>query len=168
MGTLYENIKLLCDERGIKPGRMCVETGVSKGLISDLKAGRKKTVQIGTATKIANYFNVPVESLLSETDAALYSTAKDAVLIRAFDSLPTEEKEARLGIDLDTKKEAPAPIVGGECSDLVNGDPELTAYLDSLRNRPELRLLFSVAKGATKADVEKTVAIIEALRKTEE
>lgn len=49
----------------------------------------------------------------------------------------------------------------------VNDDPELTAYLEELRTRPEMRMLFSVAKGASKADVEKAVAIIEALRKTE-
>ena len=34
-----------------------------------------------------------------------------------------------------------------------------------LRTRPECRMLFSVAKGATKDDVESAVAIIEALRK---
>jgi transcriptional regulator with XRE-family HTH domain len=49
----------------------------------------------------------------------------------------------------------------------VNNDPELNAYLEDLRTRPEMRMLFSVAKGATKEDVEKAVAIIEALRKTE-
>ncbi|MCQ2439450.1 MAG: helix-turn-helix transcriptional regulator [Oscillospiraceae bacterium] len=46
-------------------------------------------------------------------------------------------------------------------------DPELTAYLEELRTRPEMRMLFSVAKDASKADIEKAVAIIEALRKTE-
>lgn len=50
---------------------------------------------------------------------------------------------------------------------LVNDDPEMTNYLEELRTRPEMRMLFSVAKGATKEDVEKAVAIIEALRKTE-
>lgn len=50
---------------------------------------------------------------------------------------------------------------------LVNNDPELTAYLEELRTRPELRMLFSVTKDASKEDVEKAVAIIEALRKTE-
>ncbi len=43
---------------------------------------------------------------------------------------------------------------------------ELTEYLEELKNRPEMKMLFSVAKGATKEDIEKTVAIIEALRKT--
>ena len=51
--------------------------------------------------------------------------------------------------------------------ELVNSDPALTVYLEELRTRPEMRMLFSVAKGATKEDVEKAVAIIEALRKTE-
>lgn len=44
------------------------------------------------------------------------------------------------------------------------GDAELTEYLEALRSRPECRMLFSLAKDATKADVEKAVAIIEALR----
>ena len=44
------------------------------------------------------------------------------------------------------------------------GDAELTEYLEVLRSRPECRMLFSLAKDATKADVEKAVAIIEALR----
>ena len=47
---------------------------------------------------------------------------------------------------------------------LVNGDPELTEYLESLRDRPELRMLFSVTKNAAREDVEAAVKIIEALR----
>lgn len=46
-------------------------------------------------------------------------------------------------------------------------DYEMEEYLNMLRTRPECRMLFSVAKNATKEDVEKAVAIIEALRKTE-
>ena len=47
---------------------------------------------------------------------------------------------------------------------LVNQDPQLTEYLEVLRDRPEMRMLFSVTKGATKEDVEAAVKIIEALR----
>lgn len=50
---------------------------------------------------------------------------------------------------------------------LVNDDEELTQFLETLRNRPECRVLLSITKDATKEDVEKAVAIIEALRKTE-
>lgn len=50
---------------------------------------------------------------------------------------------------------------------LATEDEELDEYLEMLRTRPELRMLFRISKDATKADVEKAVAIVEALRKTE-
>lgn len=46
---------------------------------------------------------------------------------------------------------------------LVNGDEELTEYLEELRTRPEMKMLFQLTKGATKEDVEKAVKIIETL-----
>ncbi len=46
-------------------------------------------------------------------------------------------------------------------------DEELESYLDMLRNRSECRMLFSLAKDATPKDVERAVAIIEALRRTD-
>lgn len=50
----------------------------------------------------------------------------------------------------------------------VNGDAELNDFLETLKNREECRMLFSLAKGATKEDVMRAVAIIEALRREEE
>lgn len=103
MFTLYENIKSLCDQRGIKPGKMCVEAKISKGLITDLKMGRKKTVQAETAKKIADYFGVSVDYLLNGPDAVLYSAAKDAVVNREFAELPIATRESMLqGIKKDT------------------------------------------------------------------
>ena len=48
-------------------------------------------------------------------------------------------------------------------SDYNNAD-DLTDYLDELHKRPEMKMLFSVAKKATKEDVEKAVKIIEMLK----
>ena len=42
-------------------------------------------------------------------------------------------------------------------------DVELQNYLEELRTRPELKMLFSLTKNATKEDVEKAVKIIETL-----
>lgn len=44
---------------------------------------------------------------------------------------------------------------------------DVSDLLEALRTRPEMRMLFSVSKDATKEDIEKAVAIIYALRKTE-
>ena len=68
MGTLYENIMALCKERGIKGGKMCTDTGISKGLLTDLKMGRRTGVSAVTAQKMASYFGVSVGFLLGEED----------------------------------------------------------------------------------------------------
>lgn len=64
MSTLYENILTLCAENEIKGGKMCVDLGLSKSLMSGLKSGRKKTIQIDTAQKIADYFGVSVDRVM--------------------------------------------------------------------------------------------------------
>ena len=64
MCTLYENIKMLCDEKGVKPGRMCIDIGVSKSILTGLKNGTKKNIQTDTAQKIADYFGVSVDRVL--------------------------------------------------------------------------------------------------------
>lgn len=66
MGTLYENILSLCESRGIKGGKMCTDLGISKGLLTDLKMGRRTGVSAVTAQKIAAYFGVSVGYLLGE------------------------------------------------------------------------------------------------------
>lgn len=48
---------------------------------------------------------------------------------------------------------------------LLTDDIELQEYLEELKNRSEMRMLFSLAKGATKEDVMQAVKIIEALKK---
>lgn len=71
MGKLYENINALCEERGIKPSKLCADVGISRGLITDLKMGRKTGITAVTAQKIASYFGVSVGYLLGdETEKA--------------------------------------------------------------------------------------------------
>ena len=47
----------------------------------------------------------------------------------------------------------------------LTDDIGLQEYLEELKNRSEMRILFSVAKNATKEDVMQAVKIIEALKK---
>lgn len=110
LATLYENLKLLCDQRGIKPGKMCVDIGASKSLMTGLKAGRTKSINAETAQKIADYFGVSVDYLLNGPDAVLYSAAKDAVVNREFAELPIATRQTML----DGIKKAPVQPDGGE------------------------------------------------------
>lgn len=68
MGTLYENIISLCNEKGIKGGKMCTDIGMSKGILTDLKMGRQSGISAANAQKIASYFGVSVGYLLGEEE----------------------------------------------------------------------------------------------------
>lgn len=68
MCTLHSRITELCKERGISGSRMCLDLGLSKSTLSDLKSGRKKSFTAETAHKIASYLNVSVAYLLGEEE----------------------------------------------------------------------------------------------------
>ena len=84
-GNLYETIVALCNQRGIRPGRLCDELKLSRGLMTDLKMGRKKSVSAETAQRIASYFGVSVayllgqqeEDVLEQVDIAFYGEYKE-------------------------------------------------------------------------------------------
>lgn len=67
MDNLFTRIQSLCQEKGIRPGRLCDELGLSRSLMTDLKMGRKKTVNAETAQKIADALGVSVGYLLGQT-----------------------------------------------------------------------------------------------------
>ena len=77
MGTLYENIIGLCEEKGIKGGKLCTDIGMSKGILTDLKMGRQTGISAANAQKIASYFGVSVGYLLGEEEKEEKPTAED-------------------------------------------------------------------------------------------
>ena len=94
MANLYENIQKLCESKGIRPGRLCNELGISRGLMTDLKMGRKKTVSAETAQKIAGFLGVSVGQLLGQEEARDILDQVDIAFYGDFKELNEEEKEA--------------------------------------------------------------------------
>ena len=99
MANLYESILSLCERDGIRPGRLCDELGISRGLMTDLKMGRKKGVNAETAQKIASFFGVSVGHLLGieGSDAVSENQVNldqiDVAFYGDFKELSEEEKE---------------------------------------------------------------------------
>ena len=99
MANLYESILSLCERDGIRPGRLCDELGISRGLMTDLKMGRKKGVNAETAQKIASFFGVSVGHLLGieGSDAVNENQVNldqiDVAFYGDFKELSEEEKE---------------------------------------------------------------------------
>ena len=82
MGTLYERIISLCEEKGITGGKMCTELHMSKGTLTDLKMGRQTGISATKAQKIASYFNVSVGYLLGEEEKKEQSTESELSTIK--------------------------------------------------------------------------------------
>lgn len=93
MDNLYESIESLCVQKGIRPGRLCNELGISRGLITDLKMGRKKTLNAETAQKIAAYFGISVGQLLGQEEGDILEQA-DVAFYGDYKELNEEEKKA--------------------------------------------------------------------------
>lgn len=105
MSDLYSNIHALCEKEGIKDGTLCANIGIRRSFLSELKAGRTKSLSAEVLSKIAAYFNVSVDYLLtgeqkenppqqpqSEVDAAVERIRKK------LESMPKEQREALLNL----------------------------------------------------------------------
>ena len=66
MCTLYNRIIDLCQQKGVSGSRMCLDIGISKSTLSDIKSGRKKGISTANAQKMAAYLDVSVGYLLGE------------------------------------------------------------------------------------------------------
>lgn len=109
MGTLYENIIALCNERGIKGGKMCTDIGMSKGILTDLKMGRQSGISATNAQKIASYFGVSVGYLLGETDIKKAPLSEEseaaAEFANLYESLTAEQRQVILAAMRGMSKE---------------------------------------------------------------
>lgn len=119
-------------------------------------------------------FSQRLKQLMDQRGLTNYQLAKDLDVHQSTVAYWLEGKVPRKRTQMQIAKYFNVPVeylMGTEEpkeKPLINGDEELTEYLEQLRTRPEMRMLFSISKNATKEDVERAVAIIEALRKTEE
>ena len=107
MVTLYERLCFLCEKKGVKGGKMCVDLGLSKSVMTDLKSGRKKGLNAETAQKIAKYFDVSVGYLLGEEAEESQETKKspseeltegEKMLLDLFRKVPENQQQMVLNM----------------------------------------------------------------------
>lgn len=97
MGNLYETIHALCVRKGVTDSRMCTDIGISRGIMSDLKSGRKFGLSTKTLNKIAEYFSVSIDSIVGDEKTATQmggGHSQAAEETAAFiDTLPPTEQD---------------------------------------------------------------------------
>lgn len=121
--VFYDIFKDLCNKKDVSPSWACLDMGLSRSLGAKWKnTGANPSYEV--LTKMAGYFDVPVDYLLGN-----------------------EQKE----------KPAQAVQVRDEHDNIVVLDDEARDLIDSLRKNPEMKMLFSVSKGATKISIHAPV-----------
>lgn len=121
MCTFYERILELSKEKGISGSRACLDLGLSKSTLSDIKSGRKKGVSAETAQKFADYFGVTVGYLLGKEEKTptvsdgqkenpdqLVLTEEEKELLELFRLVPEEHQPLVLA-----KIRAAVELLGG-------------------------------------------------------
>lgn len=99
MYNLYDRIMNLCKQKGVSGSRMCLDLGLSKSTLSDIKGGRKKGISTSTAQKIASYLGVSVGYLLGEEEetaeknTALEGPETDRKFLEMLKIMTPEDKE---------------------------------------------------------------------------
>lgn len=105
----FDNFVRLCEQKGVKPSRALTEAGVPKSAYSywrtESGAGNDAKPTNQNAVKLAQYFNVTVDCLLtgnqkenppqqpqSEVDAAVER------IRRKLESMPKEQREALMNL----------------------------------------------------------------------
>jgi transcriptional regulator with XRE-family HTH domain len=107
--VFFDNFVRLCEQKGVKPSRALTEAGVPKSAYSywrtEANAGNDAKPTNQNAVKLAQYFNVTVDYLLtgnqkenppqqpqSEVDAAVER------IRRKLESMPKEQREALMNL----------------------------------------------------------------------
>lgn len=87
MNEIFDRIEKLCKSRNMNVTEMCKICSISRASLTDFKMGRIKTLSASTLRKIAEYFSVSVEYLLSGDIPALDELSLKVALFGGFDGI---------------------------------------------------------------------------------
>lgn len=179
MSTLGENIRRAREKAGLTQDELAQKLGYkTRSSIAKIENGTNDIPQ-SKIVSIANALNTTPSELMGWDDSDKENnTEKDvskffctANLNEALDEMiksqsentgnPTNREQRR---HWDKSENVKAFDETGEPLFI---DDEVREIVDSLRTRPEMKILFSASKKATKEDILKTIKIIEALRNSE-
>lgn len=99
MEDLYNIINNLCRSRGISGGRMCVEIGLSRSFMTELRKGRSKSITLDTAKKLADYFGVPIETFTAQEKPEPVEVVRDELFEKRKILFDLSEKATKEDLD---------------------------------------------------------------------
>ncbi len=93
--VFVQNIKLLCEKKGVKPTNACKESGVGTSFISDINRGQ--TPSVAKVQMLADYLGVTTSELLGETKKPTVQddglTEAEQALMELFRQLTPDQQD---------------------------------------------------------------------------
>lgn len=65
VNKFLENVEILCKAKGVTATRACIESGLSRSFLTDIK-GKSPDPRISSLLKLSEYFGVTIAELLGE------------------------------------------------------------------------------------------------------
>ena len=91
METFYDRVVKSCKAQGITPSRLCVNLGIRKAIMSDLKSGRVASIRADTIVAFAAALHVTTDYLLTGRETRL--TAQESQLLNAWRHCTDDERQ---------------------------------------------------------------------------
>ena len=100
MCDLYQKIELLCKDRGIKIAELARAIGQNKSMFTDLKTGRKSSLNIGTLIQIADYFEISLDDLVGRKKITPDDKSSEVIkeIIKLFSVMSAEQQALYLSL----------------------------------------------------------------------
>lgn len=131
MSELYNRIDALCKTHGTNITALCKKAGVGRATLSELNAGRTKTLKLETAQKLADALGVSLNFLQGKFDdgrpVTFSASVKDLKDYLNKKETPTPEGERMID-----DREMKAAFLGGLADGL--SDEEIDEYWDDARD----------------------------------
>ena len=149
MGIVYERLKKLCDMRGISGHKMCKDVGLQPSTMTELKMDRKHSLSARSLAKVSEYFGVPMSYIAGDTDELTFLNEEERSYLNAI-------KNGVVGVDLPAEKE--------KLTITSDDFDELASLWNTLKDRPEMKVLFKSATCASKEQIEAVAQMLDSFK----
>lgn len=79
-----DRFEMLCANKGVKPGRACLEMGLSRSLAAKWKATKTERPSVDVLEKMSKYFDLSTDEILEIKDSKSKNCISDADIKAAF------------------------------------------------------------------------------------
>lgn len=94
VNKFLENVEILCRVKGVTATRACIESGLSRSFLTDIK-GKSPDPRISSLLKLSEYFGVTIAELLGEsaTRGGEHLSQHERELLTAYRNADDERRE---------------------------------------------------------------------------